>query len=47
MTQGGWIGTGMRLVLAAAADGLWMGGMAGGAFALALVGERVLTLALG
>ena len=42
-----WIGTGLRVALAAVGDGLWMSGMAGGAFALALLGERVLTLTLG
>ena len=47
MRDQGWIGTGLRMALAAVGDGLWMGGMAGAAFALALLGERVLTLALG
>ena len=47
MTDRRWIENGARAAIAAVADGLWMGGMAGGAFALALAGERVLTLALG
>ena len=46
MTDRRWTQIGTRIV-AVAGDGLWMSGMAGAAFALALAGERVLTLALG
>ena len=42
-----WIETGAQTVLAVAGNGMWAGAMAGGAFALALVGERLLSLTLG
>ena len=42
-----WIEAGRWALESATANGLWLSGMAGGAFALALAGERVLILALG
>ena len=42
-----WIETGLWALESAAGNALWLSGMAGGAFALALAGERVLILAIG
>ena len=45
--ESNWIETGAQTARAVAGNGLWVGFMGGGAFALALVGERLLALALG
>ncbi len=42
-----WIETGAQAARAVAGNGMWLSAMAGGAFALALAGERVLALTLG
>ena len=42
-----WIEIGAQTARAVAGNGLWVSAMAGGAFALALAGERLLALTLG